>query len=159
MAFWHPCHTLACLALGAPFGQRQQQMPHSFRANHRPLGAANKPLCGHASCPKWAKKRQNANCGKKVLTSRPKSKGFVNSTKWGGKQLGVLVGMPQQGLGGRGQCSQPGGLPRGCHLDSCVFLGWTAFHGNFPLWAASMPPCQCACPRSCVRPKVCSLGW
>ena len=110
----------------------------------------------HASCPKTAKKRQNPKnsqpqgpSGKKVLAPA------TNCKNW----PGTLVGMPQQGFGRQGQCCKPGGLPGGCHLDLCIFLGWAAFHGNFLLWAASMPPCQCACPQSWVRPKVCSLGW
>ena len=74
-------------------------------------------------------------------------------------QPGTLVGMSWQGFGRQGECSKSGGLPSECHLDLSIFLGWAAFHGNFLLWAASMPPCQCACPRSWVRPKVCSLGW
>ena len=74
-------------------------------------------------------------------------------------QPGTLVGMPWQDFGRQGQCSKPGGLPGGCHLDLCILGGWAAFNGIFLLLAASMPPCQCACPQSWVRPKVCSLGW
>mgnify|MGYP006217324957 CR=1 FL=1 len=87
--------------------------------------------------------------GEEVLASATKCK----------NQPGALVGMPWQGFGRQGECSKSGGLPSGCHLDLCIFLGWAAFHGNFLLWAASMPPCQCACPQSWVRPKVCSLDW
>ena len=34
MAFWHPCHTLQCWALGAHFGWGHQQMHSIFRATH-----------------------------------------------------------------------------------------------------------------------------
>ena len=34
MAFWHPCHTLQCWALGAHFGWGHQQMCPFFRATH-----------------------------------------------------------------------------------------------------------------------------
>ena len=99
----------------------------------------------------WGQKNSQLQglSGKEVLTPATNCK----------NQPGTLVGMPWQGFGGPGQCSKSGGLPNGCHLDLSIFLGWAAFHGNFLLWAASMPPCQCACPQSWVRPKVCSLDW
>ena len=68
-------------------------------------------------------------------------------------QQGTLVGMPWQDFGRQGQCSKPGGLPGGCHLDLCIFGGWAAFHGNFLLWAANM--CHLA---NVLAPKVgCAL--
>ena len=157
MAFWHPCHTLACWALGAHFGRVQQQMPHSLRPTHPQVPKS------HWTGMPTAQRRQKITkmlvvtknsqlqgpSGKEVLTPATNCK----------NQPGTLVGMPWQGFGGQGQCCKSGGLPDGCHLDLCIFLGWAAFHGNFLLWAASMPPCQCACPQSWVRPKVCSLGW
>ena len=65
------------------------------------------------------------------------------------------MGMSWQGFGRQGECSKPGGLPSECHLDLSIFLGWAAFHGNFLLWAASMPPCHFA---NVLAPKVgCAL--
>ena len=59
-------------------------------------------------------------------------------------QPGTLVGMSWQGFGRQGECSKSGGLPNEHHLDLSIFLGWAAFHRNFLLWAATLPPCQCA---------------
>ena len=157
MAFWHPCHTLACWALGAHFGRVQQQMPHSSRPT-QPQG----PKSHWAGMLVGQKRQKNAKMsvgaknsqlqglsGKELLAAATNCK----------NQPGTLVGMSWQGFGRQGECSKSGGLPSECHLDLSIFLGWAAFHGNFLLWAASMPPCQCACPQSWVRPKVCSLGW
>ena len=128
---------------------------------HPPLGA-KKPLGRHASWPKTAKIRQNVSGDKKQPTPRPKSERTVSSSNQlqepARNTCGHVLGS-WQGFGRQGECSKSGGLPSECHLDLSIFWGWAAFHGNFLLWAASMPPCQCACPQSWVRPKVCSLGW
>ena len=152
-----PMPHLACWGLGANLGQGQQQMPHSPRPTH-PWG----PKSHWAGMP--AAQRRQKNTKMPVVTKNsqpqgPSGKEVLASATNCKNQPGALVGMPWQGFGRRGQCSKSGGLPGGCHLDLCIFGGWAAFHGNFLLWAASMPPCQCACPQSWVRPKVCSLGW
>ena len=158
MAFWHPCHTLQCWALGAHFGWGHQQMHSIFRATHPQV-----PKSHWTGMPTTQRRQKIAKIsvgtknsqlqglsGKEVLTPATSCKNQPGTL--------VAIGMPWQGFGGPGQCCQPGGLPGGCHLDLCIFWGWAAFHGNFLLWAASMPPCQCARPQSWVRPKVCSLG-
>ena len=72
MAFWHPCHTLACWALGAHFGRGQQQMPHSFRPTH-PLG----PKSHWAGMP--AAQRRQKTTKMPVVTKNSQPQG---PTKW-----------------------------------------------------------------------------
>ena len=155
-----PMPHLAMLGVGCPLWVGASANALNFQG-HPPPGA-KKSLDRHANCPKKAKNHQNASCDKKQPTPRPKWQRSVSISnqlqKPGKNQPGTLVGMPWQDFGRQGQCSKPGGLPGGCHLDLCIFLGWAAFHGNFLLWAASMPLCQFACPQSWVRPKVCALG-
>ena len=64
VGLWVP--TLGRAAANAPQSQVQP-----------PLGA-KQPLGRHASCPKTAKNHQNASCGKKQPTPRPKWKRSVN---------------------------------------------------------------------------------
>ena len=156
MAFWHPCHTLACWALGAHFGWGQQQMPHSFRPNHPQV-----PKSHWAGMP-TAQRRQK-------ITKMPV--GTKNSQPQGpsGKELlphqttaktsqEHLWACPSKVLAARANAASQGACLVGATWTCAFFWGWAAFHGNFLLWAASMPPCQCACPQSWVRPKLCSLG-
>ena len=69
-----------------------------------------------------------------------------------------LWACPGKVLAARANAASQGACLVGATWTYAFFLGWAAFHGNFLLWAASMPPCQCLCPKSWVRPKVCSLG-
>ena len=156
MAFWHPCHTLACWALGAHFGRRQQQMPHSLRPTHPQVPKSH--WTGMPTAQRRQKITKMLVVTKNSQLQGPSGKEVSASATSCKNQPGTLVGMPWQGFGGLGQCCQSGGLPGGCHLDLCILGGWAAFHGNFLLWAASMPLCQFACPQSWVRPKVCALG-
>ena len=156
MAFWHPCCTVAGLAVGVGFGWGQWQMPPTLGANQLWGQAAH-----WGSMPAGQRRQKNAKMPAVTKNSQPQGpsgKEVLASATNCKNQPGALVGMPWQGFGRRGQCSKSGGLPGGCHLDLCIFLGWAAFHGNFLLWAASMPLCQFACPQSWVRPKVCALG-
>ena len=86
MAFWHPCHTLACWALGAHFGWGQQQMLYSLRPTH-PQGpkchwvgmpAACKPNTGSKispNCQLWQKTiNSKARVAKKCQHQQPTKK-------------------------------------------------------------------------------------
>ena len=106
----------------------------------------------HASWPKLAKIHQNAQGGWKRLSPRPKCKRFVGTSKQLQKphKLAPYLGMPwPKGLllAARANAASQGAclVPGGCHLDSlCILGGQTAVQGIFLLWAASMPPYQCA---------------
>ena len=156
MAFWHPCHTLQCGALGAHFGWGHQQMCPTFRATHPQV--PNSHWTGMPTAQRRPKITKMLVVTKNSQLQGPSGKEVSASATSCKNQPGTLVGMPWQDFGRQGQCSKPGGLPGGCHLDLCILGGWAAFNGIFLLLAASMPPCQCACPQSWVRPKVCSLG-
>ena len=142
MVFWHPCHTLPCWALGAHFGWGHQQMHSIFRANHPQV-----PKSHWVGMPTAQRRQKIAKMsvgaknsqlqglsGKELLAAATNCK----------NQPGTLVGMSWQGFGRQGECSKLGGLPSEHHLDLSIFLDWAAFHRNFLLWAATLPPCQCA---------------
>ena len=151
MAFWHPCHTLQCWALGAHFRWGHQQMHSIFRATHPQV-----PKSHWTGMPTTQRRQKIAKIsveaknsqlqglsGKEVLTPATNCK----------NQPGTLVGMPWQGFGGPGQCSKSGGLAcGGCHVDLCIFLVWAAFHKKILL---GRPACHLA---NVLAPKVgCAL--
>ena len=152
-----PMPWLTLLGFGCPLWVGATTNAPNFQGH--PLLGATGQVVWHASCPKTAKNRQNAGVQKNHQLQGLSLKKLLAQAKGMGNWPGTLPGTPWQGFGGQGQCSKPRGLLGGCHLDLCILGGWAAFHGNFLLWAASMPPCQCACPQSWVCPKVCSLGW
>ena len=145
---------LALLGFGCPLWAGAAANAPQFKA--RPSLGAKKSLGRHAGCPKWAKNRQNGSCASAQGASHWKSVARGLGLQ---KLLAHVLGVPWARPNHQKHCCKLQCQATPTPLDLRIFLGWAAFHGNFLLWAASMLPCQCACPHNWVRPKVCSLGW
>ena len=145
------CFWAEVLGCEVVVGALEKRLSHFARpsTHHGPI----------ASCPKTAKNRQNPNCDKKQPTPRPKWERSVNTSNQLQKLARNTCGHALARFWWPGLMLQVRGLAWWVPPGLVHFLGWAAFHGDFLLWAASMPPCQCACPQSWVRPKVCSLDW